>query len=142
MVVTVRQNCFIEPRIPTRAAKPPVGPDWVHEIKHDGYRFIVRRDGDTVRLFTRRGYDWSDRLIPTARRRAFKPELEQLADRLGSRDFAAGGSPLLNCIDRVLWHACCEKWILSGRWPPGFSCHVNRLAHNFCVTKKRADGKL
>ena len=31
------------------------------EIKHDGYRLIVRRDGDTVRLFTRRGYDWSDR---------------------------------------------------------------------------------
>ena len=27
------------------AAKPPSGPDWVHEIKHDGYRLIVRRDG-------------------------------------------------------------------------------------------------
>jgi ATP-dependent DNA ligase len=33
----------------------------VHEIKHDGYRLIVRRDGDTVRLFTRRGHDWADR---------------------------------------------------------------------------------
>jgi bifunctional non-homologous end joining protein LigD len=34
----------------------------VHEIKHDGYRLQVRReDGDTVRLFTRRGYDWSGR---------------------------------------------------------------------------------
>jgi hypothetical protein len=28
---------FIEPRIPTRADKPPVGPNWIHEIKHDGY---------------------------------------------------------------------------------------------------------
>jgi bifunctional non-homologous end joining protein LigD len=46
---------------PTRAAKPPAGPDWVHEIKHDGYRLIVQREGDTVRLFTRRGYDWSGR---------------------------------------------------------------------------------
>jgi ATP-dependent DNA ligase len=45
----------------TLAAKPPSGPDWVHEIKHDGYRLIVRRDGKTVRLFTRRGYDWIDR---------------------------------------------------------------------------------
>ena len=36
-------------------------PGWVHEIKHDGYRLIVRRDGETVRLFTRRGYDWTDR---------------------------------------------------------------------------------
>jgi ATP-dependent DNA ligase len=29
----------------------------VHEVKHDGY-LIVRRDGEAVRLFTRRGYDW------------------------------------------------------------------------------------
>jgi hypothetical protein len=33
---TVRPNGFIEPCIPTRALKPPVGPDWVHEIEHDG----------------------------------------------------------------------------------------------------------
>jgi bifunctional non-homologous end joining protein LigD len=54
-----RSNCFILPCIPTRAAKPPAGPDWVHEIKHDGYRLQVRRERDEVRLFTRRGYDWS-----------------------------------------------------------------------------------
>jgi ATP-dependent DNA ligase len=39
----------------------------VHEIKHDGYRLIVRRDGNTVRLFTRRGYDWTDRYPAIAR---------------------------------------------------------------------------
>jgi bifunctional non-homologous end joining protein LigD len=33
----------------------------VHEIKHDGYRLQVRREGYAVRLFTRRGYDWSSR---------------------------------------------------------------------------------
>ena len=38
-----------------------MGPDWIHEIKHDGYRLIVRKKDDRVRLFTRRGYDWSDR---------------------------------------------------------------------------------
>jgi hypothetical protein len=32
-----------------RDAKPPAAPGWVHEIKHDSYRLIVRRDGDTVR---------------------------------------------------------------------------------------------
>jgi ATP-dependent DNA ligase len=37
----------------TLAAKPPTGPDWVHEIKDDGYRLMVRRDGDGVRPFTR-----------------------------------------------------------------------------------------
>jgi bifunctional non-homologous end joining protein LigD len=34
---------FVPPCIPTRAARPPAGPDWVHEIKHDGYRLQVRR---------------------------------------------------------------------------------------------------
>jgi bifunctional non-homologous end joining protein LigD len=39
----------------------PSGAGWVHEIKHDGYRLQVRRVGGAVRLFTRRGYDWSGR---------------------------------------------------------------------------------
>jgi bifunctional non-homologous end joining protein LigD len=55
-----RLGC-IEPCIPTRIDKPPVGPQWIHEIKHDGYRMIVRKNDDRVRLFTRRGYDWTDR---------------------------------------------------------------------------------
>jgi bifunctional non-homologous end joining protein LigD len=50
---------FIKPCIPTRAEKPPAGPDWIHEIKHDGYRIIARKKDDRVRLFTRRGYDWT-----------------------------------------------------------------------------------
>ena len=41
---------FIEPCIPTRADKPPVGADWIHEIKHDGYRLIVQRQDKRVRL--------------------------------------------------------------------------------------------
>ena len=51
--------------------KVPAGPDWIHEIKHDGYRLIVQRLGRRVRLFTRNGYDCSDRfpLITEAARR-------------------------------------------------------------------------
>jgi bifunctional non-homologous end joining protein LigD len=61
MVTVVRPTGFVEPCIPTRAYKVPSGLGWVHEIKPDGYRLQVRRDGDVVRLFTRRGYDWSGR---------------------------------------------------------------------------------
>ena len=52
---------LIEPCIPTRATRPPVGPQWIHEIKHDGYRLIARRRDDRVRLFTRNGFDWTER---------------------------------------------------------------------------------
>ena len=36
-------------------------PQWIHEIKHDGFQVILQRSGDRARVFTRRGYDWSDR---------------------------------------------------------------------------------
>jgi len=52
---------FIESSLPTKVARPPSGPLWVHEIKHDGYRLMVRRDGLRVRCFTRNGHDWADR---------------------------------------------------------------------------------
>jgi bifunctional non-homologous end joining protein LigD len=52
---------FIEPCLPSPADRPPRGPGWIHEIKHDGYRLMVRRDADGVRLLTRNGYDWSSR---------------------------------------------------------------------------------
>jgi hypothetical protein len=41
-MVPVRLDGFVAPCIPTRASKPPAGPDWVHEIKHDGYRRPTR----------------------------------------------------------------------------------------------------
>jgi len=47
--------------LPTRSTIVPHGPDWLHEIKYDGYRLRVERDGDRVRLITRGGYDWTKR---------------------------------------------------------------------------------
>jgi ATP-dependent DNA ligase len=46
-----RDPCLAAPGRPAR----------IHEIKHDGYRLIARKEDDRVRLFTRRGYDWTDR---------------------------------------------------------------------------------
>ena len=53
---------FIEPCLPTVSRIVPTGLEWAHEIKHDGFRFICRRDGKRVRAFSRSGHDWSGRL--------------------------------------------------------------------------------
>jgi bifunctional non-homologous end joining protein LigD len=39
----------------------PTTPDWLHEVKYDGYRLRLERDGDRVHLITRGGYNWTDR---------------------------------------------------------------------------------
>ena len=52
---------FIYPCLPSPAEHPPSGPGWIHEIKHDGFRMMVRRDAAGVRLLTRNGHDWAGR---------------------------------------------------------------------------------
>ena len=52
---------FIQPCLPPPAERPPTGPGWIDEIKHDGLRMMVRRDAAGVRLLTRNGHDWADR---------------------------------------------------------------------------------
>src|SRR6478735_3855213 len=47
--------------LPTKSTSVPNTPDWLHEVKYDGYRLRLERDGDRVRLITRGGYDWADR---------------------------------------------------------------------------------
>jgi ATP-dependent DNA ligase len=51
----------IEPCLPRPAAEPPAGSGWLHEIKHDGFRILARRDSRGVRLYTRNGYNFADR---------------------------------------------------------------------------------
>jgi bifunctional non-homologous end joining protein LigD len=74
-----------QPCIPTRGTKVPAGPDWLHEIKDDGYRLIVQRDGKRVRLLTRRGYDWSDRY----------PLIAEAALRLRKTSFVIDGEAVV-----------------------------------------------
>jgi bifunctional non-homologous end joining protein LigD len=56
-----RQLSRIEPCLPRAAKQPPAGPEWIHEIKHDGYRIMAERSRGRVRLYTRNGYDFADR---------------------------------------------------------------------------------
>ena len=52
---------FIHPCRPTVAQRPPSGPGWAHELKHDGYRLQVHVHDGRVRLYTMNAADWSER---------------------------------------------------------------------------------
>ena len=47
--------------LPTTGKVVPSAPEWFHEIKYDGFRIRLERDGDRVRLITRGGHDWAKR---------------------------------------------------------------------------------
>jgi ATP-dependent DNA ligase len=78
-----------EPCIPTRATKVPASAAWLHEIKLDGYRLIVQRDGDRVRLFTRNGYNWGNRY----------PWIIESALRNRSKQFVIDGEAVILGVD-------------------------------------------
>jgi hypothetical protein len=85
-----------EPCIPTRGTTDPDRPDWIHEIKHDGYRLIVQRDGTRVCLFTRNGHDWSDRfpvITEAALRNRLQLGTELEAKRAGDQSARVARSP-------------------------------------------------
>lgn len=70
---------------------PPAGPDWLHEIKYDGYRLRLERDGDRVRLITRGGYNWTDRY----------PWIVEAALKNRHRQFALDGEAVVLGVDGV-----------------------------------------
>src|SRR5579859_1200674 len=76
---------FIVPAQPIERDEPPAGPDWVHEIKHDGYRMLVRRDGERVRLWTRNAVDLTDRL----------PLIATAAARVDAKSFTIDGEAVV-----------------------------------------------
>src|SRR3954466_287479 len=84
-----RPSGFVEPCRPSKASVPPSGPEWVHEIKHDGFRLMVRREGSRVRCFTRGGYDWADRF----------PAIVDAASRLKAQSFMIDGEVIVRRDD-------------------------------------------
>jgi bifunctional non-homologous end joining protein LigD len=72
---------FIVPCMPTFAHDAPSGPQWVYEIKHDGYRFLCRRDGDRLAVYSRWGVNWS----------AHVPGIIEAMSALSARSLAIDG---------------------------------------------------
>src|SRR4051794_2592626 len=58
---------FIAPMLATRVAKLPEGSDWEYEVKWDGYRIEAVKDGNTIRLLSRRGANYTDKLKSVAK---------------------------------------------------------------------------
>src|SRR3984893_13657827 len=52
----------VEPCLLTLCRWVPSCPQWLHEIKHDGYRFICRVEGNRIRVFSRRGNEYTERV--------------------------------------------------------------------------------
>jgi hypothetical protein len=64
---------WIKPQLAKLVEKAPDGPDWLHEIKFDGYRVHARLDAGRVQILTRRGNDWTDKYQAIARSIAVLP---------------------------------------------------------------------
>jgi bifunctional non-homologous end joining protein LigD len=71
---------FVAPQLATLADAAPAGQDWLHEIKHDGYRCQFRLDKGEVVIRTRNGHDWTHRFTALARAAALLPAGNALID--------------------------------------------------------------
>ena len=80
------------PCLPKAAAKVPAAPDWIYEIKYDGYRIVVVRDGDRVRLLTKNGHDWTSRF----------PWIAEFALRNRQKRFVIDGEAVVLGVDGVV----------------------------------------
>jgi bifunctional non-homologous end joining protein LigD len=58
---------YLKPQLATPTAAVPAGPDWLHEIKYDGYRLFADIEHGRVRLVTRNGLNWTDKFPELAR---------------------------------------------------------------------------
>jgi ATP-dependent DNA ligase len=77
--------------VPTRSTIVPSGSDWLHEIKYDGYRLRLERDGRGVRLMTRGGYNFADRY----------PWIVEAARKVRQTRFVIDGEAVVLGVDGV-----------------------------------------
>ena len=79
------------PCLPTRGTSVPSRSEWLHEVKYDGFRLLVHRDGDRVRLITRGGHDWTKRY----------PWIVEAALKNRHRQFVLDGEAVVLGVDGI-----------------------------------------
>lgn len=60
----LRKIRFVKPSMPVLKKEPPLGPEWMHEVKFDGWRAQLHRDGAVVVIYSRKGFEISRRFRP------------------------------------------------------------------------------
>src|SRR5215472_581361 len=103
---------FIPPQLPSLTDQPPEGADWIHEVKHDGYRTMLVIERGNARTFTRNGHDWSDRypgIIAAARKLPCRAAILDgeiiVQDGRGVSDFEALQSALRSKAAHLIFYA-------------------------------------
>jgi bifunctional non-homologous end joining protein LigD len=86
----VRQYEY-QPCVPTRGTEVPSGSDFIHEVKYDGYRVLVEREGDRVRLFSRNGTEWTKRY----------PWIVEAARKIRQQRFVLDGEAVVLGVDGI-----------------------------------------
>lgn len=96
----LRKNPFIRPMAPTMAKIPPVGDEWLHEVKFDGWRAQVHIDDGDATIYSRNGADLTKRF------RALKPVIEMIPARSAIIDceLVACGEDGLPCFRTLMDH--------------------------------------
>ena len=101
---------FIEPCLPSPAKEPPAGPQWIHEIKHDGFRIMARRGAGGVRLISRHGDDFTSRFPLAAAAVSALPANSFLLDGEAIVTDAKG----LAVFDLIRWQRHSSEAVLIG----------------------------
>jgi ATP-dependent DNA ligase len=103
---------FIPPQLPSLTDQPPEGAQWIHEVKHDGYRTMLVVERGNAVAYTRNGHDWSDRypgIISAARklpcRNAILDGEVIVQDGRGTSDFEALQAPLRSKPAHLIFYA-------------------------------------
>jgi ATP-dependent DNA ligase len=115
---------FVRPCEPTLVDRPPAGAGWLHEVKHDGFRVLVRKLGERANVWSGRGADFTDRFSTIA---------EAVGGLSVSRALIDGEAVVLMDHGRSDFHALLTKHGGArglARWPSTFclsTCQRNNV---------------
>jgi len=144
---TTRPPRWIKPQLTRLVDEAPVGKEWVHEIKYDGYRVHARIDDGDIKLLTRTGLDWSRRYRRTIEALGeLKVKSAYLDGELCALN--ADGVPVFSRLqgrhgrrqNRTARVLCFDLLFLNGAASPSCRWSIARRACNGCLGKRFPGG--